>query len=328
MSSELRSVASGLSSIVPSGASSVVSSLSDSWSAQPYPSDVEIVSLRNGKLFDVSGFNRDNGAQLHCWEATGAVNQRFRLVPRGVGVYEIQSFNGRYLDIEGGKHENGAKLHTWQSCDGPNQRFTIDHIDGRPTSIRAVHSGKAVDVRSGGMENGTRLQQWDHDPMNPNQKFRILKADSIRYQFNDKDEFRIRSLVSGKYFEIKGAEGGNGAKVVMGDSSGAPNQKFQLKLVAPQTYSITALHSGRVVDIAGESHDRGAHAHQWEYIRGENQHFFIQHVNGLPTQIVANHSKKSLDVAGGGKEAGTQIHQWDTDETNVNQWFVIERVDK
>jgi len=63
-------------------------------------------------------------------------------------------------------------------------------------------------------------------------------------------------------------------------------------------------------------------------LRAENQHFVIEHINGLPTTIVAVHSKKVLDVAGGGKTAGTIIHQWDQDDTNINQRFVIERVDK
>jgi len=114
----------------------------------------------------------------------------------------------------------------------------------------------------------------------------------------------------------------------MGESSGAPNQRFTLALVAQQTYSITALHSGRAVDIEGQSTNNGAHAHQWDYLKTGNQHFVIQHVNGYPTQIIATHSQKALDVEGGGKSAGTRIQQCDRQDNNINQWFVIERIEK
>jgi len=154
----------------------------------------------------------------------------------------------------------------------------------------------------------------------------VVRAGASRYAHQSNDEFRIRSLVNGLYFDVREASKDNGAQLQTWQWLNGGNQRFRLQPTGAGVYSIISVNSGKVVDVDGDSRNDGAKVHQWENLNGGNQQFSIQFLNGYPTPIIAHHSKKALDVAGGGLTNGTPIQQWAFDANNLNQLFIVEKL--
>lgn len=299
---------------------------SQSWGCAHFPRDVEIVPLiAPNKLVCLVGGCTSLGAGFHIWDANpnGDSAQRFKLIPTGVPrqyTLRVQK-TGKLLCVEGARHESGVKIHQWFNCNLDDQKVYIDNIDGRPTAIVFAHSGKSLDVAGGNQSNGTVVHQWDSDSNNPNQKFRILPAGSTVYRFNPNDEFRIRCINSGLYFDIPDGKDERGTRVVTGE---AHSVRFHLVPRGQELYSIHLTHCDYALQVDG--YESRAHLHMSDKTGGANEVFHIPSVNGLPVQITATHTGKVLDVLDHRTEAGVPIIQWDNTKVAANQYFVIERV--
>jgi len=119
-----------------------------------------IFGKQSGKVMDVWGDQRHNGAALIIWPLHRGGNQRFR-VHRHHNGYSLTGQNcNKVIDISGWGRHNGATIHMWQWHGGSNQRWDIIHRGGGYFYIRSRHSGKVLDVAGWGTHNGARIHQW------------------------------------------------------------------------------------------------------------------------------------------------------------------------
>src|SRR5688572_10630588 len=86
---------------------------------------VGAVSVRHsGRVLDVEGGSRDNGAPLVQWGYHGGGHRLFWLEPLDDGFYRlVAQHSGKVLDVEGGSTENGTRIIQWDLHGGANQRF-------------------------------------------------------------------------------------------------------------------------------------------------------------------------------------------------------------
>jgi len=123
----------------------------------------EIVNVNSGKLLDVSGISRDDGARVHQWTRTGNTNQHWKLTYQGDDSFEIQSVNsGKALDVGGASQSDGADVLQWTYWGGANQKWKFGDLGGGNFKIESINSGKVLDVEGYGTNDGARVHQWTY----------------------------------------------------------------------------------------------------------------------------------------------------------------------
>ncbi|HWO68305.1 MAG TPA: RICIN domain-containing protein [Umezawaea sp.] len=85
--------------------------------------------------------------------------------------------------------------------------------------------------------------------------------------------FEIKSQLTGRCLDVRGADNGDGAPVDVYDCWGGANQKWRLADVGGGLFEIHPLNSQRCLDIAGPGGDPGAPAMQWNCWKGSKQHW-------------------------------------------------------
>ena len=129
-----------------------------------------ITNKASGKVLDINGVSRDNGARLIQWSWTGGNNQRFRAINVGRDVFKLKALHSdKVIDVDGGSTANDAIIHQWDDHGGSNQQWRLVK-SGNDYEIQSVATGKLLDVPGSTNENGTNLIQWERNNGN-NQKW-------------------------------------------------------------------------------------------------------------------------------------------------------------
>jgi glucosylceramidase len=81
----------------------------------------KVEAVHSGKVVDVSGFSKDDGANIHQYAYNGTPNQQFVFVPTDSGYYKlIAKHSGKVVEVEGCSAAFGANVRQWsnnnQSC--------------------------------------------------------------------------------------------------------------------------------------------------------------------------------------------------------------------
>jgi hypothetical protein len=123
---------------------------------------VRAVAAHSGKVLDVKGASKDNGAPIHQWDWVDGDNQKWRLDDVGSGLWRIVSVHsGKVLDVKDASKDNGAPIVQWDWWGGDNQKWRLEHVGGGIARIVSVHSGKVLDVKDASRDNGAPIVQWD-----------------------------------------------------------------------------------------------------------------------------------------------------------------------
>jgi hypothetical protein len=85
-----------------------------------------VVCTHSGKVWDIAGASRENGARLIQWDWHGGPNQLFELRRRELGGFSFMAkHSGKMIDVFEFSHNVGAPLVQWQYHGGANQRFQL-----------------------------------------------------------------------------------------------------------------------------------------------------------------------------------------------------------
>lgn len=112
-----------------------------------------------GRVLDVAGISKNDGANLQQWKYVGKPNQKWYLEKQSNGYYKIISYNSdKVLDVVMASKENGANVIQNTDKNSDNQLWTIECVDGYYKIINR-NSGKALEVEKFGIENGANVSQ-------------------------------------------------------------------------------------------------------------------------------------------------------------------------
>lgn len=133
----------------------------------------------------------------------------------------------------------------------------------------ARHSGKALDVQDQSTQNAKLIHQWDKHTDWDSQLFCCIPVTGTAH-------WKIKSKLSGKYFDIEGASQANNARIQQYDANDGQHQQFAISRIGTSDYySIKARHSGKALDIWDGSQDNGAELIQFDAHGYDNQQFEI-----------------------------------------------------
>jgi len=136
-----------------------------------------IISKKSGKCLDTSGWDKDDGANIHQYTLHGGDNQRWMLVKaKDDSFYIFAKHSGKCLDVVGWGIEDGTRIQQYSFHGGENQEWLLEEADDGYFYIIARHSKKCLDVDGARLEDGASIHQWTLHG-GDNQKWKLQPAE-------------------------------------------------------------------------------------------------------------------------------------------------------
>ncbi|MDR3315558.1 MAG: RICIN domain-containing protein, partial [Coriobacteriales bacterium] len=128
-----------------------------------------------GKMLDVSGSSKKNGAAVLIYKKTSNPNQRFTFTyDAQTGYYEIKNVNsGLVLDVTGSGWDQGTSVIQYASHGGFNQRWSIETNASGNLFIRSAYSAYSIDLSGSQKTDGTKVIVWQYHG-EANQQWKLL----------------------------------------------------------------------------------------------------------------------------------------------------------
>ncbi|GAQ63754.1 MULTISPECIES: family 43 glycosylhydrolase [Streptomyces] len=120
------------------------------------------VSVRSGKVADVSGGSGADGAAVIQWPDKGATNQQWAFQSTADGYHTITCVgSGKVLDVAGSSTADAARVVQATLVDGKaSQQWQLRPLSGGVFQVVNRNSGKVLDVASGSTADGAALIQY------------------------------------------------------------------------------------------------------------------------------------------------------------------------
>ena len=241
------------------------------WRIRPerYRKSVAIVSLKSGRVADVAGYSRENGANVQLFRDFGSRNQRWRLLPAGKDLFRIAAVHsGKCLTVKPGGGPDRANVHQFVCGSGAGQLWRIRPYPHSDTVYRIVSrkSGKVLDVDGKSKEDGANIQQFRWTG-GPNQLWTLYPDGEV----DGSPVYSIISYHSGKAVDVQSAATEDGGNIQQHAYNGGANQQWQFVPEAGGDIRIISVNSGRCMDVKGESLADGANVQQVGCNGGNNQ---------------------------------------------------------
>ena len=121
--------------------------------------------------------------------------------------------------------------------------------------------------------------------------------------------------------DINGASKDDGANAQIYKANGSNAQKFKIKHLGNDYYSITCVASGKALDVKGASSEKGTNVQQWTKNDTKAQKWKIKSTgNGYYCLLPATNEKLCLDVTGSGTKDKTNVLVWTYNNQNNQNW--------
>ncbi|MBM7818732.1 hypothetical protein JOE63_001209 [Cellulosimicrobium cellulans] len=128
-----------------------------------FPGACRLVNRASGKVVDVDGASRDDGAGVLLWPWNGAANQRWRLRPGYGGGFALVSLHSdKALESPGSVTTSGHPLAQWTDGFSPNQWWRPVPASSGAYRLVNVETGLCLDVADGSTDDGAFLV---HNPV-------------------------------------------------------------------------------------------------------------------------------------------------------------------
>lgn len=136
-----------------------------------------LVSVRSGKVLDVSSFSTADGTRIQQYTDQNTANQQWRLKPAGDGYYELVNRNsGKVLGIAGNSTAQGAAAEQQTDSSATSQEWRIDEVSGSDAvTLTSRRSGQVLDVSGGLTAQGAAVIQYPGRG-STNQQWRLVKT--------------------------------------------------------------------------------------------------------------------------------------------------------
>jgi hypothetical protein len=125
---------------------------------------IEIKAAHSNKCLNVQGGTTANSVKLIQYTCSAAfVNDKFRVVPKGTGTYQIiANFSGKCLNVQGGLPDNSTAIIQYTCSDtATNNLWKFVAVPGKPTfRIVSAGSGKCLNISKASLDNSAPLIQY------------------------------------------------------------------------------------------------------------------------------------------------------------------------
>ncbi len=283
-----------------------------------------IYKIRSGvsssKYLDISGGSVKDGANLQIWQNSNVGNQRFRVEYLNNGYYRITAIHSnKVLDVSGAGLANGTNVAQYTSNGTDAQQWVIRYVGNGFYSIISKCNGLYLDVAGGSTSSGANVQMYSTNGTN-SQRFMFEESDNVTNPIISDGTYRITTaLASNMALDIDGGSKLPGANVQIWSSTNVLQQKFRLKHIGSNYYTIEVVHSNMALEVSGnnviQNYKTNSDAQKWLLEDAGNGYYYIK----------SKSTGLMLDIAGAGKNEGNNVQVAEKNQTDA-QKFKIEEV--
>lgn len=186
------------------------------------------------------------GENLGIWSRDYGIDQQFKFVPAGGGLYYIVSQNGGYVDVSGGNNGDGVNMHIWSPNNTASQKFRLQNLGNGRWKIFTSWGRVLCTPRN--FSNGSNVHTWgDHqgewmewyfipaasDGVEQNKNSSINSDVSYHWKINNvgKNRFTFVSRTDNKYLTASGNASANGSKLIM-SSLKSSNSEWEFVIIS------------------------------------------------------------------------------------------------
>ncbi|MEE1837654.1 RICIN domain-containing protein [Streptomyces sp. SP17KL33] len=136
-----------------------------------------LVSVRSGKVLDVSSFSTADGTRIRQYTDQNTANQQWKLEPSGDGYYELVNRNsGKVLGIAGNSTAQGGAAEQQTNSSATSQEWRIGNVSGSDAvTFTSRRSGQVLDVSGGSTAQGAAVIQYPSRGTT-NQQWKLVKV--------------------------------------------------------------------------------------------------------------------------------------------------------
>ena len=123
--------------------------------------------------------------------------------------------------------------------------------------------------------------------------------------------YEIKTAINESFvFDVEESSNENGANLRLWTNENTNNQKYLIKCLGNETYSISPVHSKKNLDVQGNSKENGANVAQWQYHGGENQQWIIKKSENGYYNIISKCNGLYIDIPRSEAKNGANVHLW------------------
>ena len=292
------------------------------WDVQP---DRYYEIRYSNKCLDVANYSNSAGGKIHLWSCHGGHNQKFRVVRKDTGYFEIRTDRYSFcLQPRFGQSGNGVEL-VQERCESHrlnNQDFHLATHGSNKFYLKNGNNGYCVDVSAFKQDNGTKIQQWDCN-YTSNQLFGFHDAGPAPARVPDPTQYyQVRNLQSGKCWRADHTN--TGAHVTLQECRTDDYlQQFRPVYDYPEgghaSLQFVMADGDKCLDVQGANSNKDAvlqlyPCHLITEKTENNQLFRLVKMDGRDAHVFGfrpTHSDMCIGVANDGMHNGARVHQWD-----------------
>jgi len=258
--------------------------LSQSWRFKPagpgYPDHTYcVVSVKSGRVLDVMGYSREDGANVQLFKYYGTNNQRWRIMAEDNDSFRLISLNsGKCLDAETAGNRENANVRQFSCGRGGHQTWKLKPNPQAEQIFRIVskNSGKVLDVSGTSRSDGAGIELFrSHGRAN---QLWTLWHHGFR---NGVPTYAIVSCHSGKVLDVNGKSRNDRAGVQQFRYRANDNQHWIFEPADGEYVRIISVNSGKCLDAAGGSTEDGANIRQFTCNGQDHQLWELQEAKEL-----------------------------------------------
>ena len=313
-------------------------------------------SMVSDMVVDVAGGQNTNGTRLQLYKSNGTKAQCFLLnkeadsatctVEDGVYFIETNLLEDKVINLKSdGIHSeiktiDGTKAQKFQLKYLENgcyqivsllnqkvfldQQWIIKKSASNTYSFISAKDGKNLDVAGAEVTDGTMIQKFTGNGTEA-QKFKLYETTSADEVIEDGIYVIHSALNYARVLDVSNASKECDANVQLYTVNGTNAQKFIVKRMQDESYSIYSFNSKMAVAVKDGLNANGANVLQYFPVGGEAQEWDIISKGKGYYNITSHIGGKALDVAGAETVDGTNIQIFESNGTNA-QKFRFEKV--
>jgi beta-glucanase (GH16 family) len=280
----------------------------------------KVSAVHSGKVLDIDGVKKDDGAFAQQWTYFGSFNQQWIVVGTDLpGCYKlIAKHSGKVLEVAGASTALEARVQQWTNNNQTCGQWKFNAPVSASTGLVTTYKDADYTGFSGGFSVGDyNLAALRALGVDDNSITSVKVAQGYKVILYFDDNFTGQSL------EVTADNG------YVGNFN---DQVTSLRVLTngvtnvAGTYYLQNRNSGLNMDVNGVSTADGANIMQGTPNGGTNQQFKLTHLGDGTYQVLAVHSNKSVDVDAIKTNDGANVQQW-TYLGSFNQQFIVVATD-
>lgn len=141
--------------------------------------------LSDGRVLDVSGGSRSNGANVQAWSQNGSGAQAWTVEGTGDGFFKIVNARSKKaLDVSGGVSASGTNVQQWAQDDVAAQKWRFELDDDGAYVLVSACGGFVLDLAGGGGQDGANVQVYERNGSKA-QSLRLVPTNYVPEDFED-----------------------------------------------------------------------------------------------------------------------------------------------